>query len=111
MVITIVVYSFVGRPALPLLILSRVVLIPLIAGISYEIIRFAARHMQWAWVRLLMRPGLALQRLTTREPTIDQVEVAVHSLRAVLTAEQLEEVNRRVPAPGGAARSRALGAF
>jgi uncharacterized protein YqhQ len=103
MVVTIVVYSFVGRPALPLLIASRVVLIPLIAGISYEVIRFAAKHMQWAWVRVAMRPGLALQKLTTREPTIDQVEVAIQSLRAVLTAEQLEEVERRPAILAGAA--------
>jgi uncharacterized protein YqhQ len=95
MVVTIVVYSFVGRPAWPYLIGSRVVLIPFIAGLSYEVIRFAAKHMQWAWVRVAMRPGLALQKLTTREPTIDQVEVAIQSLRAVLTAEQLEEVERR----------------
>ena len=70
-------------------------LIPLIAGLSYEVIRFAARHMDWAWVRVLMKPGLLLQKLTTREPTIDQVEVAVASLRAVLTAEQLAEVEAR----------------
>jgi uncharacterized protein YqhQ len=95
MVVTIVVYSFVGRPSLPYLIGSRVVLIPFIAGLSYEVIRFAAKHMDRAWVRALMRPGLSLQKLTTREPTIDQVEVAIHSLRAVLTAEQLEEVDRR----------------
>jgi uncharacterized protein YqhQ len=95
MVVTIFVYSFVGRPGWLLLLASRVVLIPLIAGISYEVIRFAARHMQWAWVRLLMRPGLALQRLTTKEPTLDQVEVAIVSLRAVLTAEQLAEVESR----------------
>jgi uncharacterized protein YqhQ len=102
MVVTIVVYSFVGRPGWLLLLGSRVVLIPLIAGLSYEVIRFAAKHMQWRWVRVLMRPGLALQRLTTREPTLDQVEVAVVSLRAVLTAEQLAEVDRRpsrAPAP------------
>jgi len=95
MVCTIVVYSFVGRPALPMLILSRIVLIPLIAGLSYEVIRFAAKHMQWWWVRTAMRPGLLLQRLTTREPSLDQVEVAVASLRAVLTAEQLAEVEAR----------------
>jgi uncharacterized protein YqhQ len=89
------VYSFVGRPGWLLLVGSRVVLIPLIAGLSYEVIRFAAKHMQLRWVRVLMRPGLALQRLTTRQPTLDQVEVAVVSLRAVLTAEQLAEVNRR----------------
>ena len=86
MVITIVVYAFVGRPALGWLVASRVLLIPLIAGISYEVIRFAAGHMRWAWVRLFMAPGLALQRLTTREPTLDQLEVAITSLRAVMTA-------------------------
>ncbi len=95
MVITIVVYSFVGRPGWALLILSRIVLLPLIAGVSYEVIRFAAKHMDWAWVRVLMKPGLLLQRLTTRQPSLDQVEVAVASLRAVLTAEQLAEVESR----------------
>lgn len=95
MSVTIVVYAFVGRPSLPWLIASRILLIPLIAGIAYEVIRFSARHMQWAWVRVLMKPGLALQRLTTREPSLDQVEVAVVSLRAVLTAEQLAEVDAR----------------
>jgi uncharacterized protein YqhQ len=95
MVITIVVYSFVGRPGWALLILSRIVLLPIIAGVSYEVIRFAAKHMDWAWVRVLMKPGLLLQRLTTRQPSLDQVEVAVASLRAVLTAEQLAEVESR----------------
>jgi uncharacterized protein YqhQ len=100
MVITIVVYAFFGRPALPLLVASRVLLIPLIAGISYEIIRFAARHMDKRWMRVLMRPGLALQKLTTRQPSLDQLEVAITSLKAVMTAEQLAEVQaRREPAP------------
>ena len=99
MVVTIVVYAFFGRPGWVMLVASRVVLIPLIAGLSYEIIRFAAKHMQWRWVRILMRPGLLLQKLTTREPTLDQVEVAVASLRAVLTAEQLSEVDSRAPVP------------
>jgi len=75
-----------------------------IAGIAYEIIRFAARHMDSRLVRVLMRPGLALQQLTTREPTLDQLEVAIASLRAVMTAEQLAEVEARVPAPPGALR-------
>jgi uncharacterized protein YqhQ len=99
MVITIVVYAFFGRPALPMLVASRVLLIPLIAGISYEIIRFAARHMDQAWMRVLMRPGLALQRLTTREPALDQLEVAIASIRAVMTAEQLAEVEQRRDQP------------
>jgi uncharacterized protein YqhQ len=104
MVVTIVVYSFVGRPSLPLLIASRVVLIPFIAGLSYEVIRFAARHMDVRAVRVAMKPGLALQKLTTRQPSLDQVEVAIASLRAVLTAEQLAEVEARVvlPEPAGA---------
>ncbi len=96
MAMTIVVYSFVGRPALVWLIASRIILIPLVAGLSYEVIRFSARHMQWRWVRIVMRPGLLLQKLTTRQPTLDQVEIAVASLRAVLTAEQLAEVEARV---------------
>ena len=97
MVVTIIVYSFVGRPGWLMLMASRVVLIPLIAGLSYEVIRFAAKHMQWWWVRALMKPGLLLQKLTTRQPSLDQVEVAVASLRAVLTAEQLAEVEARPP--------------
>ncbi|HEX2737977.1 MAG TPA: DUF1385 domain-containing protein [Acidimicrobiia bacterium] len=96
MLVAIVVYSAFGRPALPLLILSRVVLIPVIAGVSYEIIRFAAGHMQWGWVRACMKPGLMLQRLTTRPPSLDQLEVAIASLRAVMTPEQLAAVESRV---------------
>ncbi|MSO79284.1 MAG: DUF1385 domain-containing protein [Acidimicrobiia bacterium] len=95
MVVTIFVYAFVGRPALPLLILSRIVLIPLVAGIAYELIRYSARHMDKRAVRIFMKPGLALQKLTTREPSLDQLEVAIASLRAVMTAEQLAEVAAR----------------
>jgi len=102
MVLTIAVFAFFGRPGLVALVASRVLLIPLIAGISYEIIRFAARHMDRAWMRVAMKPGLALQRLTTREPSLEQLDVAVASLRAVLTAEQLAAVDRRAdrPLPG-----------
>ena len=96
MVVTIFVYSFVGRPALPILILSRIVLIPLVASISYELIRYAARHMDKGWVRTLMVPGLSLQKLTTREPSLDQLEIAIMSLRAVMTADQIAEVDARV---------------
>ena len=55
-------------------------------------------------VRVLMRPGLALQQLTTREPTLDQLEVAIAALRAVMTTEQLAEVEARVPVPAGTPR-------
>jgi uncharacterized protein YqhQ len=95
MLVTIFVYAFVGRPSLPWLITSRIILIPVIAGLSYEVIRFAARHMDKRWVRIAMRPGLALQRLTTRQPSLDQLEVAIASLKAAMTAEQLAEVAAR----------------
>ena len=109
MVVAILVYSVIPRPNLLFVIGSRVVLIPLIAGLSYEVIRLAARNMQRGFVRALMRPGLLLQRLTTREPDLDQLEVAIASLRAVMTAEQLADVESRrgllVPAVARASSS------
>ncbi|MGZ4802489.1 MAG: DUF1385 domain-containing protein [Acidimicrobiia bacterium] len=98
LVIANIVYSVIGRPPIPILVLSRIVLIPVIAGIAYEVIRFAARHMDKRWVRIAMKPGLTLQRMTTREPSLDQLEVAIASLRAVMTSEQLAEVESRVAA-------------
>jgi uncharacterized protein YqhQ len=96
MVIAIVVYSFVPHPNIWFVIGSRVVLIPLIAGISYEVIRASAKNVHRRWVRVLMKPGLLLQKLTTRQPDLDQLEVAITSLRAVMSAEQLAEVEARV---------------
>ena len=96
MVVAILVYSVVPRPNLFFVIGSRVVLVPLIAGLSYEVIRLSAQHMDNAVVRTLMRPGLLLQKLTTRQPSLDQLEVAIASLRAVLTSEQLADVDARV---------------
>jgi uncharacterized protein YqhQ len=95
MVVAVFVYSVIPRPNILFIIGSRIVLVPVIAGLSYEVIRLAAKHMQRRWVRTLMRPGLLLQRLTTREPELDQLEVAIASLRAVLTAEQQVEVDAR----------------
>jgi uncharacterized protein YqhQ len=98
MLVAIVVYAAVPTPSLLALIASRVVLIPLIAGLSYEVIRVAADHMDRAWVRGAMAPGLLLQRLTTREPSLDQLEVAIAALRACMTADQRAEVDARVAA-------------
>jgi uncharacterized protein YqhQ len=95
MVIAIVIYSFVPRPNIWFVLASRVVLIPIIAGVSYEVIRWAAKNIQRRWVRAVMKPGLLLQRLTTREPDLEQLEVAITSLRAVMSAEQLAEVDAR----------------
>jgi uncharacterized protein YqhQ len=96
MVIAIIVYSVIPRPSLLFVIASRVLLVPVIAGLSYEVIRLAARNIRRPWVRVLMRPGLWLQRLTTREPDLSQLEVAITSLKAVMTAEQRAEVDARV---------------
>jgi uncharacterized protein YqhQ len=87
MVIAVFVFAFFGRPAWYWLIVTRIAFLPLIAGIAYELIRFAAKH-QNRVVMTILAPGLWLQRLTTREPTLDQLEVSIRALREVL---QLEE--------------------
>jgi uncharacterized protein YqhQ len=106
MVVTILLYSVFGRPGWVVLIASRIILIPVVAGVSYELIRFAARNMHRRWVAISMKPGLALQRMTTRQPSLDQLEVAIASLKAVLSAAELEAVEarppRRNPHPGPA---------
>ena len=83
-VISILVFSLLGRPALWLRIVERLAVIPLVAAVSYEIIKFAGRHEDSLPLRLFMAPGLWFQRLTTREPEPDQVEVAVEALKAAL---------------------------
>ncbi len=88
MVITVVVYSFLGKPALWLRILERIAVIPLIAGVSYEIMKYADRNRS-TWVRMLTAPGMALQRLTTRRPDEQQAEVALAALKALLDKEDL----------------------
>jgi uncharacterized protein YqhQ len=87
MVIAIFVFALVGRPDWPILIASRIVLLPVIAGLAYEVIRFGGKHPRNPIVRTLLAPGLWLQSLTTREPTLDQVEVSIQALRDVLDAE------------------------
>ncbi len=87
MVIAIFVFAFFGRPAWYWLIASRILALPLIAGLAYEVIRFAGKHPQNAALRTLLAPGLWLQRLTTREPTLDQIEVSIRALREVLRLE------------------------
>jgi len=87
MIVSIVVFAFLGWPDLWLRIASRIVLMPLVAGIAYEIIRFAGRS-QNKWVMYAILPGLWLQKLTTREPSDDQIEVAISSLEAVRPIEE-----------------------
>lgn len=82
MVVSIVMFAFLGWPDLWLRILSRVLLLPVVAGISYEIIRFAGRSENHL-VQVAILPGLWLQKITTRQPDDDQVEVAIRALEAV----------------------------
>jgi uncharacterized protein YqhQ len=87
MIIAVFVFAPIGRPALHWLIISRVLGIVLVAGIAYEVIRWAGRNRRKRWVRGLMWPGLQLQKLTTREPSLDQLAVSVAALEAVLALE------------------------
>ncbi|MHB1343267.1 MAG: DUF1385 domain-containing protein [Thermoleophilia bacterium] len=87
MVMAILVFSVVGKPGLLLLVLSRLVGIPIVAGLSYEVIRFAGRHKDGLVSRVVLWPGLKLQRLTTREPSVEQVEVAIVALVEVLRVD------------------------
>jgi uncharacterized protein YqhQ len=87
MVVSILVFALVRYPAWYWLVLSRIVLIPVIAGVSYEIIKFAGRHEESAVVRALMAPGLALQWMTTRQPDVPQLEVAISALEKIIELE------------------------
>jgi uncharacterized protein YqhQ len=87
MVIGIFVFAFVGQPAWYWLITSRILLLPVIAGIAYELIRFAGKHQSNPLLMTLLAPGLWLQRLTTRQPSLDQIEVSIRALQEVLRRE------------------------
>ena len=95
MVIAIFVFAFFGRPAWYWLIATRILLLPVIAGLAYELIRFAGKHSGNRILMTLLAPGLWLQRLTTREPTLDQLEVSIHALKEVLSLESRQEADAR----------------
>jgi uncharacterized protein YqhQ len=95
MVLAIFVFAPIGLPAWYWLVLSRILGIPLIAGLSYEVIKWAGKNRRKAWVRAVMWPGLMLQNLTTREPDEQQLEVAIASLNAVLARENPEEAAKQ----------------
>jgi uncharacterized protein YqhQ len=91
MVIGIFVFAFVGRPVWYWLIVSRIALLPIIAGLAYELIRYAGRHQDNRVLMTLLAPGLWLQRLTTREPTLDQIEVSIRAIDEVRRREENED--------------------
>jgi uncharacterized protein YqhQ len=88
LIIAIFVFVLVGRPTLWILILSRIVLIPVIAVISYEIMKFGAGHIKNKMVRILLAPGLMLQAITTREPDDSQLEAAISALKEVIEIDR-----------------------
>lgn len=103
-VISILLFSLLGRPDWWLRILSRIALIPVVAGLAYEYIRFSSRHMDNALIRAITVPNLAMQRLTTREPDTDMLEVAVTAFNCMMAAEtvpidQLEAQTTGAAAP------------
>ncbi len=93
LVIAIIVFSLIGRQALPVMILMRIILIPVIAGIGYEVVYFGARHAHNRLLRAVLTPGLWLQKLTTGKPNDRQLEVAIAALNKAV------ELDRAAAAP------------
>jgi uncharacterized protein YqhQ len=86
--ISILVFAPLGKPTLLLRIVSRLALVPVVAGIAYEVLRFTGRHAGNRLIRALIAPNLVLQRLTTRKPDDTMLEVAITALKTVLAGEQ-----------------------
>jgi uncharacterized protein YqhQ len=93
MIVAIFVFAPIGLPAWYWLVATRILGVPLIAGISFELIKFAGRNRRRRWVQILMWPGLKLQLLTTREPDLEQLEVAIAALDAVLELEGPDQLS------------------
>ena len=103
MIVAIFVFAPVGLPAWYILLATRVIGVPLVAGLSFELIKFAGRNRGSGWVQAIIWPGMQLQKLTTREPDDEQVEVAIAALEAVLAVEDPARVRR---GPRGSRSSR-----
>jgi uncharacterized protein YqhQ len=86
--LSVLLFSLLGPLPLGLRLLSRILLLPVLAGLAYEYIRWTARHMDSPFVRLIVRPNLALQHLTTREPSLDMLEVAIAAFEAMRSQEK-----------------------
>ncbi len=93
MIVAIFVFAPIGLPAWYWLVITRILGVPVIAGISFELIKFAGRNRRRRWVQIVMWPGLKLQLLTTREPDLDQLAVAIAALEAVLALETPGELS------------------
>jgi uncharacterized protein YqhQ len=90
MIVAIFVFAPIGLPAWWLLVITRILGVPLIAGLSFELIKWAGRNRTRGWVKTIMWPGMQLQKLTTREPDLEQLAVSIAALDAVLAVEGTE---------------------
>jgi uncharacterized protein YqhQ len=84
MIVSILVFSLLGRPDFIHRVIYKILLLPVVAGISYELIRYTGKHSHWKWVQFMSWPGLMLQKITTREPSDDQIEVAIAAMKKVI---------------------------
>lgn len=87
-VMSVLLFSLFGPLPLFWRLISRVVMIPVLAGLAYEYIRWTANHLDWTWVRWIVKPNLALQHLTTREPGLDMLEVAITAFQTMREKEE-----------------------
>lgn len=97
MITSILVFSLLGKPPFALRVLYHLAIVPFIAGLSYEIIRIAGRHSDSKFIRFIMAPGLAMQRMTTRTPSNDQLEVAIAAFEKLIEVESAEQVMKEQP--------------
>ncbi len=91
LIVAILTFSLAGNPPLLIKIASRILLLPVVAGVSYEILRFSGRHTENPLLRPFLMPGLMLQKITTREPSEDQIEVALAALKQVVGEEEVNQ--------------------
>ena len=99
-VVSVVVFALLLGPSLEWRIASRILLLPLIAAVSYEVIRYSGAHQDSWFGQLVAKPGLWLQKLTTRQPDDDQIEVAIHAMETAIAADAGEPVAREIPSSG-----------
>jgi len=97
--VSIVAFMFFPRDPLWIHFASRIVLIPVVAAVSYEIIRFNGRHADWWWIKVVAWPSLLLQNLTTKQPDDGQCEVAIASIQAAIALNNGEAVSTGTPVP------------
>ncbi len=95
--VSIVVFALLLGPPLEWRIASRILLLPVIAAVSYEILRFSGAHQNSLFGQMIAKPGLWLQKLTTRQPDDEQIEVAIHAMETAIAADAGEPVARQVP--------------